>query len=450
MEIDKLVVVSGDSHAVPHPDSIPDYVESQFHELLPGVYEDNEQFARLFGSFANFGPEILEVIDADGVWASGGVTGAWDVDRRLAEMDREGVAAELIFPGDARAILPLTPMLRHYPQDVVAGGVRAYHRWLADRAGAAPARLLPVGDPGSAVDLDAMLAELTWTADHGFVAAQLPNPRERDLPPLHDRFWDRYWAQAVDLGLAIALHAGYGGAQCEFIDQINAIKRTMEAAGRTDLLHEILNTEGFFSLDLRPRRAMWQLMLGGVFDRHPDLRLYLAEIRADWVPATLRHLDAAFERARTDVPATRRPSEYWQDRCLTSLSFVHRAEVGMRHEIGIDNVLFGRDFPHAEGTWPNTADWLTDAFQGVPEPELRLVLGENAIRFFGLDPVPLREVAARVGPTVGQVTGRVPDAAPALVAHWDARGGYLKPMEQVDTGAIDALLTEDLEALTVV
>src|SRR5262249_45961361 len=152
---------------------------------------------------------------------------------------------------------------------------------------------------------------------------------------------------------------------------------------------------------------------------------------------------------RNDLPSVRRPSEHWQAHCLTSLSFVHRAEVVMRHEIGIDNVLFGRDFPHAEGTWPNTAEWLTDAFQGIPDHELRLVLGENAVRFFGLDPVPLREVAARAGPTIADVTGRASDVDPAMVAHWNARGGYLTPMEQVDTGAIDALLTDDLTALTV-
>jgi predicted TIM-barrel fold metal-dependent hydrolase len=358
-------------------------------------------------------------------------------------MDREGVAAEMVFPGDARAILPLTAMFRRYPQDVVAAGVRAYHRWLADTFAGASDRMLLVGDPGSAVDLDAMLAEIRWMAEHGFVAAQLPNVTGRDLPPVHDEFFEPYWSLCEELGLAVSVHAGYGGAQCEFIDKINEIKRNMEAAGRTDLLAEILNTEGFFALDHRPRRAMWQLMLGGVFDRHPDMRLYLAEIRADWMPATLRHLDAVWERARDAVPARRKPSEYWHENCLTSLSFVHKAEVEMRHEIGVENVTFGRDFPHAEGTWPNTVDWLTDAFHDVPEDELRLMLGENAIRFFRLDRPKLAAIAERVGPTVAQVTGRTPDFDPRLVANWDARGGYLKPAEQVDADAIDALLRQD-------
>src|SRR5262249_24809072 len=122
MTTERLIVVSGDSHATLHPDSFPDYVEAKYQDLLPAVYEDNAVFSQLFGSFANFPPEVLEVIEGDGVWASGGVSGAWDAERLIVEMDREGVAAEMIFPGDARFILPLVPMLRRYPQDVVAAG----------------------------------------------------------------------------------------------------------------------------------------------------------------------------------------------------------------------------------------------------------------------------------------------------------------------------------------
>jgi hypothetical protein len=128
-----------------------------------------------------------------------------------------------------------------------------------------------------------------------------------------------------------------------------------------------------------------------------------------------------------------------------SLSFVHKAEVAMRHEMGIETVFFGRDYPHAEGTWPNTADWLSDAFAGVPDDELRLMLGENAIQVLGLDRERLAAVAALIGPTVDDVTGRTPDLDPRLVANWDARGGYLKPPEVVDGNELDVLLAEDLE-----
>jgi predicted TIM-barrel fold metal-dependent hydrolase len=218
----------------------------------------------------------------------------------------------------------------------------------------------------------------------------------------------------------------------------------MEAAGRSDLLAEIINNaEKFFSKDVRPRRAMWNLMLGGVFDRHPDLRLLMTEVRGDWLPGTLRHLDQAFERGPEEIATTRVPSDIWRENCLMSLSFVHRAEVGMRHELGVETVFFGRDYPHAEGTWPNTTDWIRDAFVGVPEPELRMMLGENAIRVLGLDRERLRAVAERIGPLPAQFMGSRRPLDPRLLANWDARGGYLKGPEQVDHDELDDLLRDD-------
>jgi hypothetical protein len=170
----------------------------------------------------------------------------------------------------------------------------------------------------------------------------------------------------------------------------------------------------------------------------------MTEVRADWLPGTVRHLDAAYELARADLPAKQKPSEYWQERCLVSVSFVHKSEVAMRHEIGIETIFFGRDYAHAEGTWPNTRDWLSDAFAGVPDDELRLVLGENAIRVMGLDRAKLAAVAERIGPTIEDITGRVPQLDERLLANWDARGGYLKPPEEVDPDEIDTLLRQDI------
>ena len=158
--MEKLIVVSGDSHATPLPEVWKDYLEAKYHDHLPEMYEDNQRYVELLGLFANFPPELLEVMDTDGAWASGGYSGAWDGDRRLAEMDREGVAAEMVYAGDPRAILPLSPLYRTYPQEAVAAGARAYHRWAVDAFGAANDRILCVGDAATAPDLEAMLAEL--------------------------------------------------------------------------------------------------------------------------------------------------------------------------------------------------------------------------------------------------------------------------------------------------
>jgi predicted TIM-barrel fold metal-dependent hydrolase len=290
-------------------------------------------------------------------------------------------------------------------------------------------------------------AELNWTADHGFQGTFAPGSTTGhwDMPPLFDQYFDPFWRTCQERGLAIAIHAAHGMEQGAFLGAIDKIIETMRAAGRDDLLAEIVsNTENsFFALDLRPRRAMWQMMLGGVFDRFPDLRLMMTEVRADWLPATLRHLDAAYERV--GAPAKYKPSVYWKSNCLAGVSSVHKAEVEMRDEIGVETMMFGRDYPHSEGTWPNTADWLTDAFAGVPDDEIRLMLGENAVSFLGLDRAHLAAIAERIGPTIADITGRQPAAIDERrIAHFDRRAAYLRPAEQIKTDAIDALLDDDL------
>jgi predicted TIM-barrel fold metal-dependent hydrolase len=442
----ELIVVSGDSHAVPPPEVWPEYIESRYHSLLPAMREDDARYRQLLGLFADFSPDVLDVIDAEGAWAGGGYLGCWDCDVRLAQMDREGVAAELVYPGDPRALSPLSPQFRPLTQDVVAAGVRAYNRWAADTFGSARDRILLVGDPGSQPEIGDVLAELDWMADHGFAGAYVPGYFHRDdTPPPHDRFWDPFWSRLTRHGIPAVVHAGYDQRQCEFLNGVEGLRKTMEAEGRSDLLAEIINNaDKFFSKDMRPRRAMWNLMLGGVFDRHPDLRLLMTEVRGDWLPGTLRHLDKVFERGGEEIAATRKPSDIWRENCLMSLSFVHKAEVGMRHELGVETVFFGRDYPHAEGTWPNTADWIRDAFAGVSEPELRMMLGENAIRVLGLDRERLRTVAERIGPVPADFVGPRRPLDPRLLANWDARGGYLKDPERVDHDELDDLLRDDM------
>ena len=73
--MEKLIVVSGDSHATPPPELWPEYLEAKYHYLLPEAREDNERYTQLLGMFADFSPETLEVIDAEGVWESGGYLG---------------------------------------------------------------------------------------------------------------------------------------------------------------------------------------------------------------------------------------------------------------------------------------------------------------------------------------------------------------------------------------
>jgi predicted TIM-barrel fold metal-dependent hydrolase len=378
----------------------------------------------------------VEVFDRAGAYRGGGVRGLHDLDVRLAEMDREGIAGEYVLHGDGRIVgLFFESGSQAYPEDVCAAGVRAYHRWLHDTFGSRQDRLFLLGAVGTGPcrEIDDVLDETAWIADHGFRGVTLPGftvyPDQR---PLSDPAWEPFWSLCEARGLPLWVHGGYGEQQGALArEYANAYAAHQQWTGTTDEFWMHLATELFNGelLDsAKPRRGMWQLMFSGVFDRHPDLKLVMNEVRADWLPATLRHLDEVFEANRADLPAERRPSEYWEANCLACLSFLHRSEVELRHEIGMSTISFGRDYPHSEGTWPNTADWLRDALHGVPEDEVRLLLGENVIRILGLDCAALARIARDIGPTIEDLTTG-PPVDPELLAHFDARGGYLRPAE---------------------
>jgi predicted TIM-barrel fold metal-dependent hydrolase len=267
----------------------------------------------------------------------------------------------------------------------------------------------------------------------------------KGMPPLQDPYYAPFWAACDRLGLAVVIHAGYGHAQGEITAELERISRLAQTSSSADALNDLVNNaeQSFFARDVRSRQAMWQVMLGGVFDRHPNLKLMVTEVRADWVPATLARLDTWFEREVT--PMKRKPTEYWQANCLAGASFIHRAEVDMRHQIGVAQLMFGRDYPHAEGTWPATSEWLRDAFRGVPLDDTRQILGENAIRALGLDRERLAGIAKRLAVASGGGEDD-PSVDPRYLEIFQRRGGYLKPAEDVDVDEIDRSFSTDLAA----
>jgi hypothetical protein len=96
---------------------------------------------------------------------------------------------------------------------------------------------------------------------------------------------------------------------------------------------------------------------------------------------------------------TMRPSEYFDRNCSIGASNTRRRELARRYEIGIGNIMWGTDFPHPEGTWPHTKEWLRSAFHDIPVDEAQAMLGTNAADVYGFDVGALAPVAERIGPT---------------------------------------------------
>jgi predicted TIM-barrel fold metal-dependent hydrolase len=452
--MDRLLIVSGDAHIGGRPDMYADYLEPEFRDAIVELDEENQAFTGM----AAMGREMMAKMEAPPEMDGATVPHddefpGWNVARRLKDLDREGVTAEVLHGGHQGSVLPFySVMNKPYPADVRFAGSRAFHRWVADCIGESKGRMFGIADPGPCLDMDATVAELRWAADHGFVGVSLPqNTYNEDLPPVHDAYYEPIWAACEELGLALSVHAGWGSKQGKFMEFAAQFGKLVVGSTRSDeemagMMMEAMasDPDSPLKLDMGPRRALWQLMLGGVFDRHPQLKLVLTEVRADWVPATLDILDQRCDELAPKMKL--KPSEYWKQNCFATPSSPHKCELEMRHDIGVEQFIFGTDYPHPEGTWPQTRDWIRYSFAGVPEDEARIMLADNAIRAYNLDRSKLEPIAAKIGPEPADVLG-THDVDEVLLEAFDKRAGLRRPAEEADRDSIVELLDEDLTAV---
>jgi predicted TIM-barrel fold metal-dependent hydrolase len=452
--MERLVLVSADGHAGPLPEDYRPYLDRIALEHFDGFVEDHRRWVESLYGICHYSDETIATIDDRNAIRTGGTTGAWDVTRRLKEMDDEGIAAELLVYNHQLAGQPFfSPVCSKWSPELRAAGVRAFHRWLTDYKSAAEDRFIPLAESGPCTDMEETVKEIRWAAEHGFKLVELPGLCvDPDLPPLYSDYFEPLWQVCAELGLGIAMHAGWGQPQGKIVEIYEELIR--ETGGFDEFVEEqavqtqaltapTLDMAAPFAITVSVARAMWQLMLSGVFDRHPGLRFTLIEVRAGWMPTTLKWLDARFDQGGTGM--ARKPSEYFEQNISLAPSFVHRSEIEMRHEIGVEKMMFARDYPHLEGTWPNTHDWIRAAFAGVPLSEARLMIGENAIEWFGLDRKKLEKIAAQIGPAPETLIGDH-HVRGELINHFHARGGYLKPPLRFNEAEFKQLLGNDISA----
>ncbi len=341
--------------------------------------------------------------------------GAYDAQVRLATLDEQGVAAEVMFAGSLNGeMVPFVGVGFKPPRvgsdaDLVAAGSSIFNRGLADFCSADPIRLLGVMQI-SIWDVDQAVEEIRRGRAEGLRVVNLPAPR-MDYPPYTSPIYEPLWEACEELGVTLATHT---------------------AGGERPLGHDLRYGYAMVGIETHwlSRRAVWELICSGVFERHPGLRLVLSEQRAGWVPELMPDLDSLASpglewriggRATPDspmfdeqLPLAKLPSEYWNGNCFVGASFLARYEALRYDEPGMQNVLWGTDYPHTEGTWPVTEYVLRHTFSGIPEPIVRRILGERALYALRLDPEPLRQIAKRIGPTPEQIDrplepGEVPE-----------------------------------------
>ncbi|MEZ4334339.1 MAG: amidohydrolase family protein [Myxococcota bacterium] len=382
--MDRITLVSCDCHAAATPAVYRDYLEAPFRARYDAMIADpaavHRRATQVIGPFPPTG-------DGDGEREP--LTARWDAARRLAALDADGIAAEVLFPQPAGRNAPPFYNVFGHPFDAndlesAAAGCRAHNRWLADfvRDSPAPERHAALALIGIVDDVAGAVREIEWAKRVGMRGVVL---RSQPLagPGWHDPRFEPIWDVCEALALPIHTHGGEG-------------LETGNFPGATSIF--------FTEVCWFAHRLFWHLLWSGALERHPRLRLVFTEQFADWIPDLLRRLDLQYAGAVSSATLTEgltmKPSDYWARQCSVGASFMTRAECDMRHAIGVPTILWGSDFPHEEGTWPATAAALHATFDGVPEAELRAMLGANAIALYGFDPSALAVHARRIGPTV--------------------------------------------------
>jgi len=152
-------------------------------------------------------------------------------------------------------------------------------------------------------------------------------------------------------------------------------------------------------------RPLTFLIWGGVFERFPKLKVAITEGTAVWVPEYLTLLDFRFAESHYAQKLgdyrshlSMKPSEYFARNVRLGASCMPRREALLRHEIGLEQIMWGTDFPHPEGSWPVTREQMLETFHGLPDVEIAAMLGGNAVEFYGFDAEKLAPIAARIGP----------------------------------------------------
>jgi predicted TIM-barrel fold metal-dependent hydrolase len=372
-----LQLISSDSHVSEPPDLWVERLDIKYRDRAPRlvlnpegqegayfIYEGYPPHNLAIGLGAGRTPEELAAFLKTGTYADAR-PGGWDPAQRLPDMELDGVEAEVLYTTLGFRLFWLKD----------AGLQRAcfhvYNDWLAAYCSYAPRRLKGLALI-SLYDPKAGAQELERCAKLGLKGAMIWCSPPADQP-YSSEIYDPFWAAAQDLDMPVSLHAITGMERIPW--EYGAEKRAMRS---TVTPHEI---EKSFSI----------LILSGVLERFPRLKIVSAENNCGWLPYYLQRMDRGFARfgpSGTVTPwptkLTLKPSEYFRRQMYCT--FIDDSfGVASRHWIGVDNIMWSSDYPHTASTWPHSRDIIARDFKDVSEVEKRKIVRENAAQLYGFD-----------------------------------------------------------------
>ena len=325
-----------------------------------------------FGLLAGVGPAghkfvpgqnyRVDVMAATGLYEDGakGTRRPTDPALRARDMERDGVDAEVIF-----GILGAATRLN----DPVAANemFRIYNDWLVDFCKHDPGRFiglacLPYGD------IDAAVQEIHRVATLGLRGVELSC--SWDMEPMWHPIWEPLWKAVHEVNLPLHFHT-FPAIAPSVLDKATGPSRraaffTVVSGFQMNLVNILASVIG-----------------AAVLERYPNVRISFGESGCGWIPYALDRMDFEWEDRFRDLGLTMKPSDYWRRQCKATFQF-DRIGGKLIDEMGVETLMWGSDYPHADGVWPESSKYIEEQFGHLPADYTRKITCENAGRFYGL------------------------------------------------------------------
>ncbi|MCU1491269.1 MAG: amidohydrolase [Acidimicrobiaceae bacterium] len=397
------VVISSDNHAGADIQGYKPYLEKKWHDEFDAwaaSYTNPWDFVETRVTKDGFSLDTEQILTGVSSWHS---SLNWDSAQRKSHLDSDGVVGEIIFPNTAPPFMAKTVLSGVGPVSSAEyerqfAGLQAHNRWLADFCADAPGQRAGIGQV-LLVDVDDAIAEVRKIKELGLTGGVLL-PIDGPLggtTPLYVDALEPFWQVCADLDVPMHKHSSAPPEQPG---------AALDGPGVVAI--------GFAERQFYNHRAVAQMIFSGVFERHPSLKLIFSESGVGWVPRHLAMLDSIYTAgndpngllhflAPSMTTISMKPSEYFARNIFLGASLFLPSEAKQRHEIGVDRIMWGVDYPHSEGTFPYSREAIALTFSDCEPEEVALMLGVTAAKVFNFDLDHLQKLADKVGPTVDEV-----------------------------------------------
>lgn len=367
-------IISADSHVMEPPGTYIDRIDKAYLDRAPRLVDDPKR-GQVFHIPGMQDPVPIGLVAAAGKTAEeiGKAAtnahfddlhrGGWDPHARLAEQLQDGVSAEIIYPSVGMLLC------NHEDADYKKACFDAYNLWIAEYCDPYPNRLVGMGQTAMRSPAEG-IRDLQAIKALGLKGVMLPGfPEQEDYDhPIYDEFW----AASIELGLPLSFHIltakdGLGGR--------NGLGRSRGP-----------KLNGFMTIIRGVQDVMGLLILGGVFERHPRLKIVCVEADAGWVPHYMYRMDHAYNRHRYWLTAgklSKAPSEYFRENIYVTFQddWVAFKTINL---VNPERLMWANDFPHSDSTWPRSQALLAEHTGNLTPRQLDQVLHDNCAALYGL------------------------------------------------------------------